>query len=447
MSLRKATVIALLKRRHAMAQCAMAGGVAALCALNAAPAAALAPGQQARQVDVVRAGAACNGLADDTAVFKRVFAALNKAGGGEVILPAGSKCTVNETLVAAAPIYVTGAGKHLSSLRMVAPHKDLLLWAGHYFGGGARHLSFFGPGPQGGVGLHVIGMADFQATDVNVAAFHDGFREDGAGGLRLTAVDVSHVGHDSFHIVGGPLQVLSNVTAFNNDDEPSNAGVHVEATGALHLVNASLDGQGWAVLVDPAGPQRPHAGWTSGQAFDIWIDGCDLDDSLHSGLLLNPGHGNLIHSVQMTSTRVGVSRGNGVEIGAGTAGGEPGIHNVVMTGDTIEGSRQDGLVVQNVHDLSVSNTQVIGNSVLQRGHSGVVVKGGDNIILNAITSGQWRNLPATQDYGLVVYTPQVSHIIVSNSILAGNVRAPYQFKGDAPAHVLLNNNYPRQPAP
>lgn len=372
-------------------------------------------------------GAKCDGSSDDTAAFTKIYAALNVIGGGRIILPWNSDCHIKGTLIAKTPIVVEGAGKYNSYITQELSSVDTLVWSGSYYGGGVYNLSILYKNHESrsGSAVYINKVSDFFVKNVNIYNPYNGIREDEAGVVRLENVDISRAVYDSFLINGGPVQYLTNVSSYNDDDRPSHAGVEILSTGATHLVNSGMSGQGISVLIDPSGAAIQHAGWVQGQAFDIWISECDLDDASINGLSISPRDGGTVHSVQVIGTRIGVARAAGIVLGNPDPSISGVINDIVFSGDIISGSRKQGVVIFDGSDISFDGTQFLGNSIQEGNYAGIDLEGGDRINFNGVTSGKWKNLPKTQSYGLQIGKYFSGHIAFVGGNLSNNILGPY----------------------
>lgn len=397
-------------------------------------------------INVKDFGAKCDGATDDTSAFQNAYTFLNSIGGGKLVLPWNGNCHIKGPITATTPIVVEGAGKYNSIITQETVSSDTLVWSGSYFGGGVYNLSIFyenHSGMSAGSGIYINGVSDFFAKNVNIEYPYDGVREDAAGVIRLENVDISRATHDSFLINGGPVQYLTNVSAYNDDDSPSNAGIEIVATGATHLVNSGMSGQGSSVMIDPSGAITQHSGWSEGQAFDIWISGCDLDDAYSSGLSVIPSSGNIVYNVQVIDTRIGVSRGTGVSLGSSGSNGT--INDIVFSGDMIAGSKQQGVLILSGTNISFDGTQVLGSSVQGGSYSGIDLEGGGVIIMNGVTSGKWKDLKATQAYGLEIGSYFSGNLSFVGGNLSDNISGPYVNYSNRSPHISISHTTPVNP--
>lgn len=400
----------------------------AVATASGASAAVTAAARAAETLNVKDFGAVCDGSGDDTSSFLKAISVLQAKGGGRLYLPNGGRCVISQTLsVTTQPVVFVGAGKYNTTLTETTPSVDLIQFNGTYFGGGVENLTLTSSAPtnQAGAAIHAIGVSDLVVRNVNVSKTYNGFQEDAAGVVRLENVDASNILYDSFLLNGGPVQFLTNVTAFNAS--PNHAGIEVTASGAVHIVNSGMSSQGVALLIDPADTGTAYAGWTVGEVFDVWATDCDFDDTRGPAIKIAPTGTGLAYSMQFTNIRTGFSSGQGVLIdGSNISPGaehplNSGVYNILFDNLQSVNNLKEGFKIVSGTNIMLNNSAVLGNSAQGGGYAGIDIAGGDGIAITGTQSTLWKNIPTNQKYGLLVEATFKGHLNAANNDFRNNM--------------------------
>lgn len=383
-------------------------------------------------VSVKDFGAVGNGSADDSAaVAATITYACSKAPQTpRVYFPAGNYLVATGNITYCNGLHLWGDGQTATTISTNSTTGNLLSDS-NTTGTGIHNVAIaYNNTPTAGYALSLTNtVISFTAENVRiVGAF---------GGINLSAIGVQQA-FSNIDIYG--TQTNGVGIYLNNADGPNitnlliyspltspSAGIQIQTAGGMFLDGADIVHTQRALLINPGSGQSVN--WLS-------IVNSDFDTCSVHCIDIIPSSGGTVYGLTFVGTWASSATNVGTYLeGAGTISG------VRFVGHRGFNSGQDGMIISNGTNVSVSDSDFSGNSQSSSGtYNGITVGAGVgyfSLIGNRI--GQMGPYANTQKYGIAVTAGSSNFYMITNNNTQGNGTGGINDGGTGGTKVVTNN--------
>jgi len=384
-------------------------------------------------------GATGDGKTDDAAPIQAAIDTAQRAGGGVVLLPAGTYALGRGLTIRHDAVTLVGEGQGATRLlAQPALTGDVLAFDGReaesgVYGGGVRQLTVDATVPRGeGIGVHLTDAFRVVLQDVDVHHMFIGCKLDGHGSLQYAergfwsdfapggvGLWIDTVAEPP---LGGNDQFVSQLVIEGVDelDLQPYAGIRITNSEAVWLTNCDVLSCRYGLAIDPAGAPRP------GVVSWLFAQGCAFDSCADHGIYVNPAAGAECKGLSFVNCwSSSAQRGDGCYVGGPTDG-------VELLGHRFLQNAGNGLLV----DEPARNVTVDASTAAGNGRSGLAFNCSDFAVRSS-RSGAALGFGVSQTNGIWVGRGARRYLIADN-VTTGNAQRGIADEGAEPK-IVANN--------
>lgn len=352
-------------------------------------------------------------VASATAGIQEAVTAVQSAGGGVALLPAGS-LTIHATItVTANDVTISGVGVHATQIACGAGSYDCIGTTAAYTR--IANLSIVGTGRTGGYGINADNAGSIVVEDVNISHCFSG--------VRLWVITIAHLNRMyitfsnssgvGIYMYGGNDQTIQNIVMDNDPLSMPFAGIEIDATGGAFLDNLDIIHASNGLLLSPPPGSDIIALNVSHAWFDSGGNGINILPTGAGG-----GGTQAVTNFRCIGCWTASNSGNGVNVS------NLYVSDIAFIGLTSFNNGQHGVSMGS--EVSISDSKIASNS--QSGSAGydniVVAAGATNFrIQNNQIGGNYLGMTEFAAYDVLLLTGAGDNFIVSGNTLTTPVTA------------------------
>ncbi len=383
-------------------------------------------------------GAMVDGSTDDTAAWNLAAAAIQAAGGGAIIVPAGFSRVDGPINYTGEGLAIIGSGYNSTIFKTGTTGNWL-----NVSGNKVTLAGFLLDAPNNASAGTIFSIAtnggNVTITEVAVDGGYDVLTLGVGAQLYISDSTFNNFTHNGIRPgpLWGGLTVIANVNM--NVDGQVNTGscLYLESGDTFSLVNINAASCNAPIRLEP---QTPSPGVSSGVlvnvfAVNVFADGVGRTSGSAGWTMNGSAPGVELRRIRVNNSWAGVNIGNGFQLVtvddvsiANSISINNGGHGIYMTaGNT---------------NVNITGNTITGNSIIAPNtNSGVYIEdfGASDFIINNNLIKPTAGAANNQQYGINIVGPNSDRYSITGNDLAGNATGAISDGGAGPSKTLFNN--------